>query len=72
MNLFQNDKRKKPSNNYFLYWKQYKSTTATLVRAMFFNDKEMKYILFSVDLVDIIYFLCLIQNIYPIYNHNTD
>ena len=27
---------------------------------MFFNDKEMKYIQFSVDLGDIIYFLCLI------------
>ena len=48
------------SNNYFLYWKQYKSTTATLVRTMFFNNKEMKYIPFSVQLGDIIYFLCLI------------
>ena len=39
---------------------------------MFFNDKEMKYIQFSVDLGDIIYFLCLIKNIYQIYNHNAD
>ena len=52
--------KEKYSNNYFLYWKQYKSTTATLVRTMFFNDKDMKYIQFSVDLGDIIYFLCLI------------